>query len=69
MSKGITVIYYEREKIEVWLRNKRKKTFIAEQLNRNYSVIKRGDKRNTSRLYGYTAKQAYYYANQRVKRD
>jgi len=55
MPKGRPITYYEREKIETWLRSKRKKTFIAKQLNRDYSVIKREIKRNTSKLYGYTA--------------
>jgi len=68
MPKGRPITYYEREKIETWLRSKRKKTFIAKQLNRDYSVIKREIKRNASKLYGYTAQQAQYYANQRAKK-
>jgi len=68
MSKGTPITYYEREKIEFWLRNKRKKTFIANQLGRDYSVIKREIKRNTSKLYGYTAQHAQYLADQRAKK-
>jgi IS30 family transposase len=68
MPQGRSITYYEREKIEVWLRNNRKKTFIANQLNRDYSVIKREIKRNTSKLYGYTAKRAQYLANQRARK-
>jgi IS30 family transposase len=68
MPIGRSITYYEREKIEVWLRNKRKKTFIANQLNRDYSVIKREIKRNTSKVYGYTAEKAQYFANQRAKK-
>ena len=68
MPQGRSITYYEREKIEVWLRSNRKKTFIANQLNRDYSVIKREIKRNTSKIYGYTAKRAQYLANQRAKK-
>jgi len=68
MPKGNSITYHEREKIEVWLRSKRKKTFIAEQLNRDYSVIKREIARNTSKLYGYTAQKAQYFADQRAKK-
>jgi IS30 family transposase len=68
MPQGRSITYYEREKIEVWLRNNRKKTFIANQLNRDYSVIKREIKRNTSKIYGYTAERAQHLANQRAKK-
>ena len=68
MPKGTPITHYEREKIEFWLRNKRKKTFIAKQLNRDYSVIKREIKRNISKLYDYTTQHAQYLANQRAKR-
>jgi IS30 family transposase len=41
MPKGKEITFYEREKIENWLRIKKKKTWIAKKLNRDYSVIKR----------------------------
>ncbi len=68
MSKGRPITYYEREKIEVWLRMKKKKTWIAEKLNRDYSVIKREIKRNSGEHMPYCAASAQYYAQRRAKK-
>lgn len=38
MPKGREITYYERKQIKVWLRMKKKKTWIADKLNRNYSI-------------------------------
>jgi len=41
MPKGKPLTFFEREKIETWLRMEKKKIWIAKKLNRNYSIIKR----------------------------
>lgn len=67
MPKGTPITYYEREKIEVWLRIKKRKVWIAEKLNRDYSVIKRGIKRNSGLYTPYLAVNARHYAARRKK--
>lgn len=68
MPKGISITRYEREKIETYLRMKKKKTWIARKLNRNYSVIKREIKRNKGEHTDYIAENAHHYAERRNRK-
>jgi IS30 family transposase len=67
MSKGKQITFYEREKIETYLRMEKKKIWIAKRLNRDYSVIKREIKRNSGEISPYAAANAHYYAERRKK--
>lgn len=58
---------YEREKIELYLRMGKKKTWIAGKLNRDYSVVKREIKRNSGTVLPYVAKDAQYFAERRAR--
>jgi len=68
MPKGRPLTLYEREQIESWLRLGRKKKWIAERLNRDYSIIKREIKRNAGAVLPYNAQAADYYAARRRKK-
>ncbi|MDD3487590.1 MAG: IS30 family transposase [Candidatus Moranbacteria bacterium] len=68
MPKGKEITLYERERIEVYLRMKKKKSWIAKKLGRNYSIIKREIKRNSGQVLPYVAKDAQYYAERRRKK-
>lgn len=68
MAKGVPITFYEREKIETYLRMKKKKAWIARKLNRDYSIIKREIKRNKGEHTEYVAKRAQYYAERRSKK-
>lgn len=68
MPKGREITFFERERIESYLRTKKKKTYITEMLNRDYSVIKREIKRNSTKNTSYNAVDAQYYANRRKKK-
>lgn len=68
MPKGKEITLYERERIEVYLRMKKKKSWIARKLGRDYSVIKREIKRNSGQVLPYIAKDAHYYAERRRKK-
>ena len=59
--------YYERQKIEVYLRMNKTKKWIAKTLNRDYSVIKREIKRNSGNYLPYTAKEAQRISERRAK--
>jgi len=61
------ITLYEREQIELYLRMKKKKKWIADRLKRDYSVIKREIKRNSGEVLPYKAKEAHYYAERRAK--
>lgn len=65
MSKGRPLTLYEREQIETWLRMQKKKTWIAKKLERDYSIIKREIKRNSSPVVPYSAEAAHGYAKRR----
>ena len=67
MPKGKEITFFERERIESCLRTKNKKTYIAEMLNRDYSVIKREIKRNKTEHIPYNAVDAQHYADRRKK--
>ncbi|QQS21281.1 MAG: helix-turn-helix domain-containing protein [Candidatus Moraniibacteriota bacterium] len=58
MPKGTSITFFERERIESFLRMKKKKTWIAEKLGRDYSVIKREIRRNSSPHLPYVAIRA-----------
>ena len=68
MPKGIEITLYEREQIEVYLRMKKKKSWIAKKLERDYSIIKREIKRNSGEVLPYIAKEAHYYTQRRKKK-
>ncbi len=68
MPKGKEITFYEREKIEVWLRMKKKKSWIAKRLGRDYSIIKREIKRNSGEHLPYCAADAQYFAERRKKK-
>jgi len=67
MPKGTAVTFFEREQIEVWLRMKKRKIWIAERLGRDYSVIKREIARNSSPHLPYLASRAQEYADRRKR--
>lgn len=68
MPKGREITFFERERIESYLRTKKKKIYIAKMLNRDYSVIKREINRNSTEHTLYNAVDAQYYANRRKKK-
>lgn len=68
MPKGKEITFYEREKIEVWLRMKKKKSWIAKRLGRDYSIIKREIKRNSGEHLPYCAVDAQCFAKRRRKK-
>lgn len=68
MPKGRPITLYEREKIETWLRMKKKKKWIANKLNRDYSIIKREIKRNSGKYLSYTAEVAQTLSGKRAKK-
>lgn len=68
MPKGKEITLYEREQIETWLRWGRKKKWIAERLNRDYSIIKREIKRNSGEHLPYIANDAQHFAERRKKK-
>jgi IS30 family transposase len=61
------ITFYEREKIEVYLRLRRKKAWIARKLGRDYSVIKREVKRNSGEHLPYKAIDAQYFMERRAR--
>jgi IS30 family transposase len=68
MPKGKEITFFEREKIEAYLRMKKKKRWIAQRLNRDYSVIKREIKRNSGEVLPYNAQTAQDIADRRKKK-
>lgn len=66
--RGFPITFYEREKIESYLRMKKKKIWIAKKLNRDYSVIKREIKRNAGDYTPYIAKLAQEYYERRKQK-
>lgn len=68
MPKGRPITLYEREKIETYLRMEKEKKWIAQKLNRDYSIIKREIKRNTGQCLPYNAKVAQDLADKRAKK-
>lgn len=67
MPRGTPVTYFEREKIETWLRMQKKQAWIARKLGRDYSVIKREVQRNKGPHQPYVAAKAEEYARRRKK--
>ena len=68
MAKGLPITFYEREKIETYLRMKKTKAWIARKLKRDYSIIKREIKRNKGEHTEYVAERAQHYAERRSKK-
>jgi len=68
MPKGKEITFYERERIETYLRMNKKMTWIANKLCRDYSVIKREIKRNSGEVLPYCAVDAQSYAERRKKK-
>lgn len=62
------VTFPEREQIEMYVRMKKKKTWIAEKLKRDLSVIKREIRRNSSEHLPYTARSAQIIADRHAKK-
>lgn len=67
MSKGREITFYERERLESYLRM-RKKIWIARKLNRDYSIIKREIKRNSGKHTPHNAGEAQKYTERRKKK-
>ena len=68
MPKGRPITMCERGKIESYLRMERKLIWIAKKLNRDYSIIKREVKRNSSEHIPYNAVIAHALAQKRTKK-
>lgn len=68
MPKGRPLTFYEREKIESWARMKKKKSWMAESLERDYSIIKREIKRNSGNHLPYTASIAQSLSEKRARK-
>lgn len=68
MPKGRPITLYDRERIEVWIRMKKKKTWMAKKLGRDYSIIKREIKRNTGDYLPYNALTAHTISKRRAKK-
>ena len=68
MPKGRPLTLYEREKIETYLRMKKKKKWIAKKLNRDYSIIKREIKRNSGEYMPYASATADRLAEKRARK-
>jgi len=67
MPKGKELTFFERERIETYLRMKKKILWIAKKLGRDYSVIRKEVKRNTGEVLPYCAVDAQGYAERRKK--
>ena len=68
MPKGRPITLYEREQIETWIRIGKKKSWMAENLGRDYSVIKREIKRNSGKYNLYMASVAQAVAERRTRK-
>jgi len=68
MPKGRELTFFEREKIETYLRMKKTKKWIARRLNRDYSIIKREIARNSGEHLPYNAVAAQTIADRRKKK-
>lgn len=62
------VTFSEREKIEMYLRMRKKKAWIAQRLGREYSVIKREIARNSGEHLPYAALAAQRIADRNAKK-
>ena len=62
------ITFPERERMEVYLRMKRSKRWIARKLGRDLSVIKREIRRNSSEHLPYTARSAQTIADRKAKK-
>ncbi|MGK2848496.1 MAG: hypothetical protein ACSLEX_00255 [Minisyncoccota bacterium] len=62
------ITFSEREKIEMYLRMRKKKAWIEKRLRREYSVIKWEIARNSGKHLPYTAASAQTIADQNVKK-
>lgn len=63
--EGRETTFFERERIGSYLRIKKRQTWIAKTLNRDYSVIKKEIKRSSEEGMPYTASNARKYADRR----
>lgn len=68
MPKGRKITFFEREKIESYLRMKKAKRWIAEKLGRDCSIIKREIARNSGEHLPYDAVTAQSIADRRKKK-
>lgn len=65
---GTTLTYYDRQKIEFWLRLKLKSPAIADKIGKERSVVWREIKRNKGEHMPYIASHAQYFATRRAKK-
>ena len=68
MPKGRPLTLFEREKIETYLRMDKEKQWIANKLNRDYSIIKREIKRNSGEHLPYNVQVAHKLAQERASK-
>lgn len=68
MPKGREITFFEREKIEVYLRMKKAKKWIAKKIGREYSIIRKEIARNSGEHLPYDAKTAQTIADRRKKK-
>lgn len=68
MPKGRPLTFFERERIEIYLRMKKDKAWIARKLGRDKSIIKREIKRNSGEHLPYNAIVAQALADKRAKK-
>lgn len=66
MPKGRPLTFYERERLETYLRMKKNKAWIARKLSRDKSIIKREIKRNSGEHLPYNAIVAQTLADKRA---
>jgi IS30 family transposase len=68
MLKLSRITFYEREKIELYLKMKKSHRWIGRKLCRSHTDISREIKRNSSRLFPYRAKDAQRLHEARLKK-
>lgn len=66
MSKLSRITYYEREKIELYLKMKKSHRWIASRISRNHTDISREIKRNSNKYFPYRAKDAQRLSEARL---
>lgn len=68
MSKLSRITFYEREKIELYLKMEKSHRWIGRKLCRGHTDISREIKRNSSKLFPYRAKDAQRLYEARLKK-
>lgn len=65
---GTELTYYDRQRIEFWLRHKLKSPAIAKKIGKDRTVVWREIKRNKGEYMEYVASHAEYFAARRAKK-